>query len=73
MRITPVDTTKFGGITIKYQDNKHVKFIANEVLDMVRKNGTPATFSTDYIELTGKITSNIRQNLNKLKIMFKEN
>lgn len=74
MRVTRIGGIKanptFKGLRINANENKKVKFLYNKVLDIVKENKIPATFSTDSIELP-RITDKIVSKLKELEIVFK--
>lgn len=74
MRVSSVTSNSktFNGLTISYKNNRHVPFVAGDVLDIVKANKLPAEFNTEGATLKGKITEGIKQSLEKLKIVFEE-
>lgn len=65
-----VNRVSFTGIKVYPKDNKDVKYLYNELLDVVREQRLPATFRTDVVELPA--SNKVAEILKKLNIKFKE-
>lgn len=54
MNITPINSNAFTGRVIVYNNdtNKHIKYLYNNLSDIVKKQHVPAVFGGDLVEIT---------------------
>lgn len=65
----PEKNINFYGIYISNKQNKHIKYLYNYVLDIVRQDKIPAVFDNKGISLSN-VTKNIIDKIKKLGIIF---
>lgn len=65
----PEKNINFNGIYISSDSNKHIKYLYNDVLDIVKQNKIPAMFGTKGIDLPS-VTKNIIDKIKELGIIF---
>lgn len=65
----PEKNINFNGVYIPSDSNKHIKYLYNNVLDIVKQNKIPAMFGTKGIDLPS-VTKNIIDKIKELGIIF---
>lgn len=75
MKVTPTTRTAFNGssvIVYNNQTNKHVKYLYNQVSDIIKKQHVPTVFEVDLVEMTPHKSQqgNLIQTLKNLGINF---
>lgn len=71
MRVNPISRVTFNGYRIRAEENRHVKFLYNDVRDAIREEGVTTVFTPTEIKFD-KITKQLKEKLEKLKVVLKE-
>ena len=62
-----------GKYVVNINENKHVKFLCNHLLDVSRKEHLSGLFARDYVELSATTTAqdvNLQKKLKDLSVKF---